>query len=34
MRQQFTEPFDRMVSDSSENIVEPGKRIDLRQFRR
>ena len=32
VRQQFTEPFDRMVSDPSENIAEPGKRIDLHQF--
>src|ERR1022692_2718264 len=32
VRQQFTESFDRMVGDASENIVEPGKRIDLRQF--
>ena len=32
MRQQFTEPFDRMVGDASEHIAEPGKRIDLRQF--
>ena len=34
MRQQFTEPFDRMVGDAAENIAEPGKRIDLHQFAR
>jgi hypothetical protein len=32
MRQQFTEPFDRIVGDAAEHIPEPSKRIDLRQF--
>src|SRR5665213_3345950 len=32
VRQQLFEPFDRMVSDPPEDIAEPGKGIDLRQF--
>ena len=32
MRQQFAEPFDRMVGDAAEHIAEPRKRIDLGQF--
>ena len=32
MRQQFFEPLDRMIGDSSENSAEPGKQIDLGQF--
>jgi phage/plasmid-associated DNA primase len=32
VRQQFFEPFDRMVGDAAENIPEPRKRIDLYQF--
>lgn len=32
MGQQFFEPLDRMVSDATGNISEPGKQIDLHQF--
>src|SRR5665213_3915753 len=32
MRQQFFEPFDRMIGDAAKYVVEPGKWIDLRQF--